>query len=103
MTLYFHPCIVTYQNTHWSYKNIASNSVVVLKNNEENDLGIWDLKPQEKPAWLTFFTKLKETSLGMDMLLQVFQPNLGACVTVDVTIFCCKRGSEQNTLHPNAG
>ena len=50
MTLYFHPCIVTYQNTHWSYKNIASNSVVVLKNNEENDLGIWDLKPQEKPA-----------------------------------------------------
>ena len=44
MILSFHPCIVAYQNIPWSYKNMVSNFVVELKNNEGNGLSIRDLK-----------------------------------------------------------
>ena len=37
MTLSFHPCIVAYQNIHWPYKNMVSNFVVKLMNNEGNE------------------------------------------------------------------
>ena len=58
MTLSFHPCIVTYQNIPWSYKNVVPIFVVVIKKNEETELSIWDLKG--KHLFLSIISLLQE-------------------------------------------